>query len=53
MTSVDALTIARETIIVALKLGAPARLLALAGGRALSIFQALTQNQEMTQTFVP
>jgi len=53
MTSVDALTIARETIIVALKLGAPALLLALAVGLALSFFQALTQIQEMTLTFVP
>ena len=53
MTSVDALTIARETIIVALKLGAPAMLLALAVGLAISFFQALTQIQEMTLTFVP
>jgi len=53
MTSVDALTIAREAIIVALKLGAPAMLLALAVGLAISFFQALTQIQEMTLTFVP
>ncbi|HEY1504096.1 MAG TPA: flagellar biosynthesis protein FliQ [Stellaceae bacterium] len=53
MTSVDALSIARETIIVALKLGAPAMLLALAVGLAISFFQALTQIQEMTLTFVP
>jgi flagellar biosynthesis protein FliQ len=53
MTSVDALTIAREAIIVALKLGAPAMLLALVVGLAISFFQALTQIQEMTLTFVP
>jgi flagellar biosynthetic protein FliQ len=53
MTSADALTIARETIIVALKLGAPAMLLALVVGLAISFFQALTQIQEMTLTFVP
>ena len=53
MTSADALTIAREAIIVALKLGAPAMLLALAVGLAISFFQALTQIQEMTLTFVP
>ena len=53
MTSADALTIAREAIIVALKLGAPAMLLALAVGLVISFIQALTQIQEMTLTFVP
>jgi len=53
MTSADVLSIAREAIIVALKLGAPAMLLALAVGLAISFFQALTQIQEMTLTFVP
>jgi flagellar biosynthetic protein FliQ len=53
MTSADALGIARDAIIVALKLGAPAMLLALAVGLAISFFQALTQIQEMTLTFVP
>ena len=53
MTSADVLSIARESIIVALKLGAPAMLLALAVGLAISFFQALTQIQEMTLTFVP
>ncbi len=53
MTSADALSIAREAIIVALKLGAPAMLLALAVGLVISFIQALTQIQEMTLTFVP
>lgn len=53
MTAADALTIAREAIIVALKLGAPAMLLGLAVGLVISFFQALTQIQEMTLTFVP
>jgi flagellar biosynthetic protein FliQ len=53
MTSADALSIARDAIIVALKLGAPAMLLALAVGLVISFFQALTQIQEMTLTFVP
>jgi flagellar biosynthetic protein FliQ len=53
MTSVDALNIARDAIIVALKLGAPAMLLALAVGLVISFIQALTQIQEMTLTFVP
>jgi flagellar biosynthetic protein FliQ len=38
---------------VALKLGAPVMLLALAVGLLISFFQALTQMQEMTLTFVP
>ncbi len=53
MTPTDAVSLARETIYVALKLGAPAMLLALAVGLAISFFQALTQIQEMTLTFVP
>lgn len=53
MTAADALTVGRETIMVSLKLGAPAMLLALAVGLAISFFQALTQIQEMTLTFVP
>jgi flagellar biosynthetic protein FliQ len=53
MTSADALTIGRDAIIVALKLGAPAMLLALAVGLVISFLQALTQIQEMTLTFVP
>jgi flagellar biosynthetic protein FliQ len=53
MTSADIMVIARDTVIVALKLGAPAMLLALAVGLAISFFQALTQIQEMTLTFVP
>jgi flagellar biosynthetic protein FliQ len=53
MTSADALNIARDAIICALKLGAPAMLLALVVGLAISFFQALTQIQEATLTFVP
>jgi flagellar biosynthesis protein FliQ len=49
----DAIEIGREAIIVAIKLGAPAMLLALAVGLAIAFLQALTQIQEMTLTFVP
>jgi flagellar biosynthetic protein FliQ len=45
--------LARETIFVTLKLGAPTMVLALVVGLAVSFFQALTQIQEMTLTFVP
>lgn len=53
MTSADVLIVARDAVIVALKLGAPAMLLALGVGLVISFFQALTQIQEMTLTFVP
>jgi flagellar biosynthesis protein FliQ len=53
MTANEAITLGREAIIVALKLGAPAMLLALAVGLAIAFLQALTQIQEMTLTFVP
>jgi flagellar biosynthetic protein FliQ len=47
------MAVARDSIVVALKLGAPAMLLSLAVGLAISFFQALTQIQEATLTFVP
>jgi len=53
MDANDAIEIGRETIMVAIKLGAPAMLLALAVGLAIAFLQALTQIQEMTLTFVP
>lgn len=53
MTPSDAIEIGRETIIVTIKLGAPAMLLALVVGLAIALLQALTQIQEMTLTFVP
>ncbi|HUH84829.1 MAG TPA: flagellar biosynthesis protein FliQ [Stellaceae bacterium] len=53
MNSATAVDLAHETIIVALKLGAPVLLLALAVGLVISFLQALTQIQEMTLTFVP
>ena len=53
MNAADAVDLAHETIIVALKLGAPVMLLALAVGLVIAFLQALTQIQEMTLTFVP
>ena len=53
MTANDALDIGRDAIIVSLKLGGPVLILALVGGLAISLFQALTQIQEMTLTYVP
>ena len=45
--------VAREAVIVMLKVGSPIMLLALMVGLTISLFQALTQMQEMTLTFVP
>ncbi len=53
MNEADILAIATESTIVMLKIAAPTMVLALAVGLAISLFQALTQIQEMTLTFVP
>jgi flagellar biosynthesis protein FliQ len=53
MTPLDFLDIAREGLIVMLKIGAPVMLIALIAGLTISLFQALTQIQEMTLAFVP
>ncbi len=53
MNQADILDIAREALLVTLKLGAPVLLLALIAGLAISLLQALTQMQEMTLSFVP
>jgi len=49
----DVLALGNQAIVVALKIGAPVMLMALACGLLISILQALTQIQEMTLTFVP
>jgi len=49
----DILDVAREALLVTLKLGAPVLVLALIAGLAISLLQALTQMQEMTLSFVP
>jgi flagellar biosynthetic protein FliQ len=53
MNEAEILDIAREAIFVILKLGAPAMTLALIVGVIISVFQALTQIQEQTLTFMP
>lgn len=47
------LEIGRDAVIVTLKLGAPLMVIALLIGLIISLFQALTQIQEVTLTFVP
>lgn len=48
-----ALDIAREAVIVLLRVGAPLLLVTLIVGILVSLLQALTQIQEMTMTFIP
>lgn len=47
------LEVGRDAVIVTLKIGAPLMLIALLIGLVISLFQALTQIQEVTLTFVP
>jgi len=53
MTDVTILTLAKEALKLSLFLSFPLLLTALVIGLAISIFQAVTQIQEMTLTFVP
>ncbi len=53
MNSADVMEVSREAVVVMLKIGSPVLLLALTVGLVISLFQALTQMQEMTLTFVP
>ena len=53
MNAAEVMEVAREAVIVMLKVGSPIMLLALTVGLTISLFQALTQMQEMTLTFVP
>ena len=49
----DALEIGRNAFWMALSTGAPILLIGLAVGLTISLFQAVTQLQEQTLTFVP
>jgi flagellar biosynthetic protein FliQ len=53
MTYATALTLGREALFVAIMVCAPALILSLVTGLAVSIFQAATQIQEPTLTFIP
>ena len=53
MDMAQVLDVTREAIIVLLKLAAPLMIMALVVGLVISLFQALTQIQEMTLAFVP
>lgn len=53
MSANDVMEIMRDVVIVILKMGAPVMLVGLTVGLVISLFQALTQIQEMTLAFVP
>jgi len=53
MDGLEILDLSREAIWLTLKIGAPIMLIGLAVGLAVSLFQALTQIQEMTLAYVP
>ena len=53
MTASDVLDVSGEAVWVMLKVGTPILMLALIVGLIIALFQALTQIQEMTLTFVP
>lgn len=53
MDPATALDVGRDAIILLIKIAAPIMIVALVVGLAVSLFQALTQIQEQTLTFVP
>lgn len=53
MTASDVLDVSGEAVWIMLKVGTPLLMLALIVGLVIALFQALTQIQEMTLTFVP
>lgn len=53
MSEQEVIDIIKEAIYVFLIIGAPPMIVALVIGLMVSLFQALTQIQEMTLTFVP
>lgn len=53
MTPQMVISIGREALMMTLMISSPLLLFALVIGVAISIFQAITQIQEMTLTFIP
>ncbi len=53
MNDAAVIHIAVQTMVLATKLGAPILLVSLAIGFAVSVFQSVTQIQEITLSFVP
>lgn len=53
MNPTDVLDIGRDAVLLLLKISGPMMLVAMLSGLTVALFQALTQIQEMTLTFVP
>lgn len=53
MESADLINISQEALWILIKLSAPILIISLVTGLIVSLFQALTQVQEATLTFVP
>ena len=53
MTGAEVLDVARDAIVTLVLVASPLMLIGLVVGVAISLFQALTQIQEMTLVFVP
>lgn len=53
MTDTAVIEIALKAVMISVKLGAPLLVVSLAVGLAVSVFQSVTQVQEVTLTFVP
>ncbi len=53
MGTLEVIDIGRETLGATLTIATPVMLVALITGLSIALFQALTQIQEMTLTFVP
>lgn len=53
MTALEAINLGQDAVYISLLLSAPPLMVGLVVGLAIAIFQATTQIQEMTITFVP
>lgn len=53
MTALEAINLGQDAVYISLLLSAPPLMVGLIVGLAIAIFQATTQIQEMTITFVP
>jgi flagellar biosynthetic protein FliQ len=53
MTAAEVMDVGRDALLVTLMVSGPVMVVALVVGLVVSLFQALTQIQEMTLTFVP
>ncbi|MDG4474859.1 flagellar biosynthesis protein FliQ [Thiovibrio frasassiensis] len=53
MTPAEAINLTQNAVVMTLLLSAPVLLVAMVVGLLISLFQAITQIQEMTLTFVP